>query len=982
MLKIYDLKTEYKVNPDCVDTRMPRFSWKLESDSWNVMQKSYRISAYSGSREIWDSGQVDSSQSQRILYAGEALKSRQSVIWKVCATVIDGDGKCEAAVSQYAEFRMGLLNREDWQARWIQPESVEEMHVEGAASITEAAGEEYLSSGDGRKKSEGERLMQPDWDRPAPYLRREFTVRPGLKEARIYQTAHGLYETWMNGLICTEDKFKPGLTSYYYRIQYQTSDITGFLKEGTNCWSVMLGDGWWRGTTGGSVRNNFGYKLHYLGQIELYYEDGTSKVIGTDESFLASTGGLLASDMMMGDIFDANLEPEGWKEPGYDDSRWKAVQVIGGPCAGGYEKGIASADGGGKRLIPGVESAAPDHVDAELIASRSVPVREKEQFEAKSFRDAAGKLVLDFGQNIAGYVKMRLRNTRKGQKIRLVHGEDINEADCFSVDHINKPVMSVPRFQEIIYICKGAEEECYTPLFSVFGFRYILVEGYIEEEHFEEIRPGDFVAVAVYSDMEETGDFTCSHPLINKLVQNSRWSQKGNFLDVAVDCPTRERNAWTGDNQIYVRTASLFMNVYPFYEKWLQDQAIEQYESGKVGITFPSTSSVHDPRALAQAQKTNPTFALAGPSGNGNIGEDCAGWGDSAAWLPYSIYLCYGDKQILKNQYETARKWVDYMLRCAKDHNPLYEDQPQYHTYTDGELDADYIYDTRMHYGEWQEPIAAPPIPEGVDLAAAFARMVKEGKPKVATAYMCRSAENVAEMAGILGIAVDREKYRRIAERIRRVYDTYFIGEDGQIEPGHQAAYVRALAFDLCSEKKRPVVQEQLVKEIENNDYKLNTGFLSTPFLLPVLADMGRTDLAYRILEQTENPSWLHPITLGATTIPESWNGFDAHEASLNHYSYGAVCEFLFGYVGGIRPVWEKPGYEEFIIKPVPGGSLTFARAEYESQYGGIVSEWEIEEESIVFDIEIPTNTRAQIILPDGSSRQVGSGKYQYMMEK
>lgn len=1053
MLKIYDLKTEYKRNPDCVDTLSPRFSWKLESDRQNVMQKSYRITAYSGEREIWDSGEVESSQSQRILYRGEPLKSRQAVVWKACVTVMDDGGRCEAAMSQNAEFRMGLLNREDWQAGWIEPEPMQcpEAEQEIAISI-------------GAEKAATESLNE--WDRPSPYLRREFMVRSGLKEARIYQTAHGLYETWMNGKLCTEDKFKPGLTSYYYRMQYHASDITGLLKEGGNCWSVMLGDGWWRGTTGGSVRNNFGFHLHYLGQIELYYEDGTTETIGTDESFRASTGGLLASDMLMGDIFDARLEPEGWKEPGYDDSGWRTVRTIGGSCAGGYEEKAVSVNerkeaetgdqaeqGKGtedqKRLIPGIESKATEHVDAELIASRSVPVREMEHFEPKFFQDAAGKLVLDFGQNIAGYVKIRLRNTRKGQRIRLVHGEDINAEGCFSVEHINKPVMPVPRFQEIVYICKGAAQECYTPLFSVFGFRYLLVEGYVgianssscdkgannsigekglnkaensmqensmqknsiqrnslaekdsviksdradstvkecsvnrghsmKEIFFtDEIRAEDFVAVAVYSDMEETGDFTCSHPLINKLVQNSRWSQKGNFLDVAVDCPTRERNAWTGDNQIYVRTASYFMNVYPFYEKWLQDQAIEQYASGKVGITFPSTSSVHNPQALAEAQKTNPTFALAGPAGNGNIGEDCAGWGDSAAWLPYSIYLSYGDGQILRNQYETARKWVDYMLCCAREHNPLYEEELQYHTYTDGELDADYIYDTRMHYGEWQEPIAAEPLPEGADLAAVFARMVKEGKPKVATAYMCRSAENVSMMAGKLGLVADEEKYRKIAEKIRRVYDRYFIGGDGRIEPGHQAAYVRALAFQLCSEEKRPMVQAQLVKEIEANGYKLNTGFLSTPFLLPVLVDMGRTDLAYRILEQTEKPGWLHPITLGATTIPESWNGFDAHEASLNHYSYGAVCEFLFGYVGGIRPIWEKSGYEEFIVQPVPGGSLSFARAEYESQYGRIVSSWRMEDERIVFDILIPANTVALVILPDGSRRRVGSGRYQY----
>ncbi len=237
MLKIYDLKTEYKTNPDCVDREKPRFSWKMESDGQDVTQKSYQITVYSGERVIWDSGVVESGQSQRILYGGEPLESRQKAAWKVIAVTVDGEGRREEAESRRAEFQMGLLHREDWLARWIEP---------GAAAKPDT---ELKGAADERAEKQNEEIFS-DWDRPAPYLRQEFCVRPGLKEARIYQTAHGLYETWMNGQLCTEDKFKPGLTSYYYRIQYQSSDITHLLNEGANCWSVMLGDGWWRGTTG------------------------------------------------------------------------------------------------------------------------------------------------------------------------------------------------------------------------------------------------------------------------------------------------------------------------------------------------------------------------------------------------------------------------------------------------------------------------------------------------------------------------------------------------------------------------------------------------------------------------------------------------------------------------------------------------------------------------------------------------------------
>lgn len=903
MLSIRDCKTEYKVNPQCVDCPQPRFSWKIESDKKGVRQISFRIVVMSENRLMWDSGTVFSSESRFIKYAGLDLKSRQQLNWCVTVTAEDENGVAETATGRIHYFGMGLLSASDWICKWIEPETYYNR-------------EEFA---------------------PCPYLRKSFDIKKPVKKAVVYQTAHGLYNSFVNGESITDDRFNPGLTSYYYRIQYQVYDITPLLLQGKNVWSVILADGWWRGS---ALRNNFGYRLHFFGQIEIEYTDGTKETIITDESFRHSTGGLLKSDMKSGDIFDASAEPDGWKNPDFDDCSWEFVH------------------------------AAPEHTDAELIASRSVPVREKETFTAKEFRDSQGRRCLDFGQNIAGYVKMKIRGCKQGQVIRLTHGEMLLNG-AFYIGNIHTEPVEAHNFQCVTYISDGRNEEEYCPVFSVFGFRYLLIEGYEGE-----ILPGDFIATAVYSDLEETGDFTCSNEKINRLVRNARWSQKGNFLDVATDCPTRERNAWTGDSQVYVRAACNFMNVYPFFEKWLQDQTAEQYASGKVGITFPSTSSIHQPEELPFLKKANPFAELAGPGGNGNIGEDCAGWGDAAAWNPYVIYLCYGDKQILKNQYITARKWVDYMLTCAKENNPLYENEPQYSALTNGEKDADFIFDTRMHYGEWQEPIEKKTGEE--PLAGAFARLLREGKPLVATAYMRRSAENVALMAKALGNETDYEKYRQISERIAAVYDKWLIGDDGTIEPGHQAAYVRALAFRLCGEEKKPLVISRLIEEIEKNDYKLNTGFLSTPFLLPVLCNIGCADLAYRILEQEEYPSWLYSVNLGATTIPESWHAFSSGKDSLNHYSYGAVCEFLFAYTAGIRPCFDKAGYSEFELCPVPGGTLTSASAVYESPFGTIRSSWKNINSVFEYTCTVPANTTAHLTLPDGSKSTLGSGNYKF----
>lgn len=965
-MKVYDLKTEYLTQPNAVDTMNPRFSWKIESDKPNVIQKSYRIIAKCGNDVIWDSGIVDSDECRFIRYDGKELKSRQKVTWSVsvvCSYMTNtATSVKEEIFSDEARFQMGLLKESDWIGEWISADKA------------------------------------PDKDarKPAAYLRREFEVRENLKSARIYQSAHGLYESFLNGRETDEDKFKPGLTSYYYRIQYQTYDITSLISVGKNSWSVVIADGWWRGTTGGSVKNNFGYTLDYIGQIELEYEDGTVERIGSDENFKVGQGQLLASDMLMGDIVDRAKEPEGWKTTGFDDTLWSPAYLT--------EK-IAE-----NRLLTGLE--------AEKIASRSVPVREMEHFSGKAFYDHNGDLIIDFGQNIAGYVKMTFRDTKAGQKIVVTHCETLDHDGNFTIENVDKTGLIIDAFQQVTYICEGANKESYKPSFSIFGFRYIKIEGYEGA-----IQDGDFVAIAVYSAMEETGDFECSNPLLNQLVRNSRWSQKGNFMDVPVDCPTRERNAWTGDAQIYVRCANTFMDGYSFYEKWLQDQSLEQYESGKVGITFPSTSSVHNPNEIEAMKQMNPTYELAGPTGNGNIGEDAVGWGDSAVWLPYSVYLYHGDRQILENQYETAKKWLEYEIQCAKEDNESYIDTPAYNTYTDGVKDAEYIFDTKFHYGEWNEAFgvkekveeyykaleekkenekksANNEVQSTTELlsrgnktieeqiadkqkAAAgvqyFLQMkAKTGSAVVATAYMARSAENVAEMARILGKEEEARHYEQVYANIKRVYNKYLIGKDGVIEPGHQAPYVRVLAMDLCDDTNKKLVLNQLLKEVEEADYSLNTGFLSTPFLLPVLAENGYVNEAFKILENEELPGWLYPIKKGMTTIPESWGGVDLLEDSLNHYSYGAVCEFLFQYIAGIRIDESNPGYKRFVLKPVVGGTLTHASASIKTHYGEIKSSWKISNNKFYYKCKVPENTNATIVLPDGMNKDVGSGMYEF----
>ncbi|MCR4674118.1 MAG: glycoside hydrolase family 78 protein [Lachnospiraceae bacterium] len=792
--------------------------------------------------------------------------------------------------------------------------------------------------------------------RLVPVFKKKFQVNKGLTEAHLKITAHGVYEPLINGRKITNKKFMPGLTSYYYRLQVQEFDIKNYLSLGENEWITQVGDGWWR------WNNNFGYQLALLGEIELVYKNENDETqivnIPTDESFLVRTEYIQASDLQMGEIYDATKEEEPW------------VSVL--------------------------TQELDDKV--ELIADESEPIREKEVFQGQAFKDSNGDVVVDFGQNICGAIKMTLRGTTKGQKIHIKHGELLNPEGRFSTANCDG---GKEKFQEITYICNGNAVELYQPEFSYFGFRYALVEGLNEKQIQSTLAKKEmdenyccFESIAIYSDLEEVGDFECSNENINQLVKNARWSQKGNFLDVPVDCPTRERNAWTGDAQIYVNTACYFMNCEKFFLKWLKDQSIEQYASGKVGITFPSTSSVHNPEELAFVKEKDSNMELAGPEGNGNIGEDSVGWGDSAVHLPYELYRMYENIDFIKEHYATAKKWLEYSLKSMKEENPYYKDADWYQ-YGDGE----FIYDSKFHYGEWNEPL--PPSKETIEFFRTGGKpseyvkyMATFGQPEVATAYTKRSCDEMIQMAKLLlqylnqngsvdniskeDLEKDIQRYEYYSKEIKRCYNNYMIHEDGTIKEGHQAPYVRALALNLVDQNHYNLVVDKLKDEIKKADYHLNTGFLSTGYLLPVLADCGLKEEAFRILEQTDSPGWLHPVTIGATTIPENWTGFDEFRDSLNHYSFGAVCQFLFEYVGGIRPKKEENGFSHIELRPLLGGSLTYAKATYKTKWGLIQSEWRLENKKFSYQCEIPEGVIADLYLPDGRIEQLCGGTHSF----
>lgn len=887
-MRIYDMQAEHLHEPLGLDNVKPRFSWKIKGYEKNRFQISYRVMAFSdyeGGRLLWDSGRVAGRQTTDIVWGGGPLQSGQRVYWKVFSEFED----C-VLESKMTWFEMGLISAADWKAEWI---------------------------------TDREPILKDEFQ-PALYFRKTFYVRHSLERARIYQSSHGIYEFFINGKKGTEDLFKPGFTSYDSRLQYQVYDITSFLKYGENCWAVILADGWWRGTTGGCLTNNFGYRLAFGGMVVLEYSDGTSEIISTDESFQYSTGGLLQCDLQQGEVFDARKEPDNWKLADFPTESWKEAVCI--------EKG--------------------NEITKALIASRSVPVRAHEVFYPKVLHTPDGNTVLDFQQNIAGYVKMKLRGGQRGTKISLTHGEALDKQGNFTMENLYM-IEPGDRSQKVIYIKGGDGEEEYQPISAVFGFRYVLLEGVDWE-----IGPEDFSAAAVYSHLQVTGNFICSDPLVNQLVKNSLWSQKGNFLDVPTDCPQRERSPWTGDIQIYIETACDFMNVHPFLAKWLQDLAAEQLPDGKVANTVPATSSYHNYEEYIRIKEKcrcegienwNLDF-ITGYAKEGCQGDGSAGWGDAAVIVPYVLYLYYGDRGILENQYPSAKKWVDHIRSQAQKQNPLFLELPYY----EDPQDAEYVWDTGFHWGEWLE------VGSDLDL---ICELKERPDYLTATMYFYYSSYLLPSMAEILGKMDDYSYYLGISEKVKAVFNRYFISEDGMIIEGKQAPYVRALAFHLVEETKQKQVVKRLVDLVIENDYKLNTGFLSTKYLLSVLSDHGYTDLAYRVLLQKDEPGWLCNVEAGATTIPEMWNGYRECVGSFNHYSYGAVCDFLFSRAAGIRPQKDGAGFERFTLMPRPDSSMDYVYAEYESTRGMVKSSWYRTACKTIYCFVIPINTTADVFI-------------------
>jgi alpha-L-rhamnosidase len=893
-LLVHDLRCEYQENPLGIDVLQPRLSWKLASAQRGVVQSAYQIRVTERSDVHWDTGKVLSDQSIHVPYSGSVLRSGQCCTWRV--RVWDGNDQ-PSAWSESAWWEMGLLHPSDWHAHWIAPGWPEDADVE----------------------------------RPCPYLRTTFSVDGPISSARAYITSLGFYELFLNGQRVGDAYFTPGYTSYHRRLQYQTYDITALLREGENAIGVILGDGWYRGELGPFARRNtYGERLALLVQLRLRYADGHEQLVLLDDSWQATTGPLLSSDVQAGEVYDARLEMPGWNEPGFDASGWRSVEAV---------------------------SYSKEH----LVATTGPLVRLHEEITPVALlRTPKGATVVDMGQNFAGIVRFRVQGPA-GTTLRLQHGETLDEQGNFTTANVHRASRKATHgWQEVRYTLKGEAEEVYTPHFTFHGFRYVKVEGFPATPSSEQFR-----GLALYSDLPQTGTFECSDPLINRLQQNILWSQKSNMLEIPTDCPTRERLGYTGDVQVFARTGSFLMQTAGFLSKWLQDLAAEQLADGQVANIVPSQERARPGTALRVPWITR-AVPYPGKSFPGS-----AGWGDAAVIVPWTLYQCYGDQRVLEQQYASMKAWVEYMRKQAKKQPWIRRITPNSWSEQEKRARQPYIWDTGFQFGEWLEPDESygPKL-----LVEVFKRMLFSA-PLVATAYFANSTRLLAEIARVLGKDDDAQEYEVLHRRITEAYQATFVGPDGQMHPDKQASYVRALAFDLVPPTLRRAAVDHLVRLIQENSDHLGTGFLSTPLLCHVLSSNGQLEVAYALLKQDTIPSWLYEVKKGATTIWETWDGIGEDgtpKGSLNHYAKGAVGNWLYQVVAGIEP--GAPGYKHIRFRPRPGGGLTAACARYHSLYGEIASSWQMRDGTFTLTITVPANTTATVFLPGAEARQVMEG--------
>ncbi|MFC1561172.1 glycoside hydrolase family 78 protein [Candidatus Latescibacterota bacterium] len=839
------LRCEYTTNPLGIDVTAPRLNWVLVSSERGQKQTAYQILVANSEEklnadegDIWDTGKVISEQSIHVIYSGDKLESRKRYYWKV--RVWDKD----ESVSNYSDtaiWEMGLLEEDDWNAKWIS----------------------YPANGDTSLDV-----------KPAPMLRTSFTVTKPIKKARAYITGLGYYVFYMNGEKVGDHVLDPIITHYDRRVLYVTYDITNQLKRGDNAVGVILGTGWY---------NMHSHTRWYfdsapwrarptlLCQLEIEFTDGSVEKIVTDNTWKAATGPIVFDGIRNGETYDARLEKPGWNNTDYDDSSWLDSEVVEGPTG---------------RLV--AQMVPPIKVMQTIIP---VKVWEKEP----------GVYIFDMGQNMAGWTELNVSGAA-GTEVKIKYAGTLTGANTFdgSISYMVIEFQPERDFQTDRYILKGEGIEVWEPEFVYHGFQYVQITGFPGIPTINNLK-----GRVIHSSFPRTGHFECSNELINQIQHNILWSYTNNFVGIPTDCPNREKMGWTGDAQIAAEAGLYNFDSGSSYSRWMNDFKNEQQESGRIPTIIPNSGRY--------GYKRPPTPA----------------WGGAYVLIPWYLYQYYGDTRILEEHYEGMKGYVNYMSTLA--YNNIFP-------FTTG-------------LGDWCPAETSTPV------------------EVTSTAYYYNFSVIISKVAQLLGKNNDVEKYKELAEKIKDAFNkTFFDSTTGQYSVGSQTALSTALFHDLVSNEDKEVVLNNLLENLKENQWHIDTGILGLKYVMNTLTDNNFAEIAYRMATQKTFPSYGYQIELGATTLWENW---DPERGTHNHIMFGAIGELFYKALAGINTDPNAPGFKNTIIHPHPVDDLSWVDADYQSMYGTIKSSWRKENGKFTLDITIPANTTSTVFVPVASNEMI-----------
>lgn len=872
----YDLRIDSGGDEFAVSGPAPRLSWRPPSDAGRPAE--YELECTVGG--VPQPAVTTAPGRHRFLpWPWAALGSGQRVAWRVRAADTEGSSPW----SRWNTFEAGLLD-EDWQARWISP----------------------AESGD-----------DPGYGkRPAYTLTTRFQARSGVRSARLYATALGVYEAYVNGERAGSAELSPGSTSYDRTLYAQASDVTAAVRAGGNRIEIIVSDGWYRGRVGAfRLPAGWGTVLAARAELHITYEDGSHQVVRSDKTWTSTWSAITRADLMDGQSTDFRAGPGAEQPVLVDQVQAPAIDWSPGP---------------------------PVHV----VASR--PAESVKQLEEALW-------IADFGQNASGWITLSDLGPA-GTRTVIDYGEHLGPDGDLATAHLDsvrpgeEPIPFVQRDE----VVSGGRGERFEPRHTVHGFRYARIR-----RDGAPLDPASLTMRVVHSDLRRTGTFVCSNGDLNRLHEIAAWSFRGNAVDVPTDCPTRERLAWTGDYQVFAPTATRLYDVLGFSRKWLRSVRDDQLPDGRIANFSP------DGRRIKH--HLDDQFAMMTGS---------AGWGDAIVSVPWELYESYGDREVLAENWKAMVRWVEWALVTAR----TARHQSRIERSADPLPYEQYLWDGSFHWGEWTEPKAKAADGTRIDpIKADPVAWFMADKGEIGTAFLYRSTSMLARVAQVLGRTDDAARYAEVAERVRDAWRTEFLTPDGRTTGDTQAAYVRALAFGLVPDELRGASAARLVDLIRAAGTRLGTGFLATGHLLPVLADTGHADVAYELLLQRTAPSWLYMVDRGATTIWEDWEGVDengdAHD-SLNHYSKGAVIRFLHTHTLGLRQAPGSVAWESFEVAPVPHPSLTWVRGTHESPQGTITVEWQTTGEELTLTVDVPPATTARVVFPDGTTETATTGTF------